>query len=122
MPLYVRENMLCFPGLPDLYRKQAHLPHICKHLVGRCELEKQLLTPDESGKSYAPKVAPLSSPLAQLDKVWEAVNNFTIRNKRNDLLYISLEQRKALVEYLQNNLTIKKDVVRDILEIGKSKE
>lgn len=94
----------------------------CKHLVGRCELEKQLLTPDESGISYAPKVAPLSSPLAQLDKVWEAVNNFTIRNKRNDLLYISLEQRKALVEYLQNNLTIKKDVVRDILEIGKSKE
>lgn len=94
----------------------------CKHLVSRCELEKQLLSSDENINAYAPKVAPLSSPLAQLDNVWEAVNNFTVRNKRNDILYISLEQRQAIVDFLQHNLTIKKDVIRNILGIGKSKE
>lgn len=94
----------------------------CKHLVSRCELESQLLSSDETANSYAPKVAPLSSPLAQLDKVWEAVNHFTVKNKRNDTLYISLEQRQAIVDYLQHNLTIKKNVMRDILGISKSKE
>ncbi|MBR1916555.1 MAG: type II CRISPR RNA-guided endonuclease Cas9 [Bacteroidaceae bacterium] len=94
----------------------------CKHLVGRCELEKQLISPDDPNRGYAPKVCPASSPLAQLDKVWEAVNNFTVKNKRNDTLYISFDQRKAIADYLQDNLTIKKDKVREILGISKSKE
>lgn len=94
----------------------------CKHLVSRCELEAQLLLPKEGNNSYAPRVCPLSSPLAQLDKIWEAVNNFTIKNKQNDVLYITLEQRKEIVDYLQDNLTIKKDKIRNILGISKSKE
>ena len=92
----------------------------CKHLVNRCELEKQLLPEDSA--AYAPRVAPLSSPLIQLDKIWEAVNNFTVKNKRNDSLYITIEQRKTIVNYLQDHIKIKKDKVREILGISKTKE
>ena len=93
----------------------------CKHLVSRCELEKQLLSSDDDVANYAPKVAPLSSPLAQLDKIWEAVNNFTIRDKRNDELFITLEQRKEIVNYLQEHLTINRSKMREILGISKTK-
>ncbi|MBQ7421460.1 MAG: type II CRISPR RNA-guided endonuclease Cas9 [Alloprevotella sp.] len=94
----------------------------CKHLVGRCELEKQLLVSLEKDVRQAPRVAPLSSPLAQLDKIWESVNNFTVKNKRNENLDITLEQRKSLVEYLQCNMKIKVAKVREILGITNARD
>lgn len=93
----------------------------CKHLVNRCELEKQLLSSSDTATKYAPKVAPLSSPLTQLDKIWEAVNNFTVRNKRNDELFITLEQRKEIVDYLQEHLTINLSKMKEILGISRTK-
>ncbi len=94
----------------------------CKHLVNKCDLEKQLLIAEGIDGIFAPKVSPISSPLAQVDKVWEAVNNFTVKNKRNDVLFISQEQRMAIVAYLQDHLTITKQVIRDILGIKNTKE
>ena len=93
----------------------------CKHLISRCSLEEQLHDVKEKD-FYAPKVAPISSPLAQLDKIWEAVNNFTVRGKRNEELYITHEQRSAIVEHLEHNKDIKLTAIQKILGIGKSKE
>lgn len=93
----------------------------CKHLISRCALEEQLLPTDTEGKCYAPRVAPMSSPLAQLDKIWEAVNNFTVRNYRRDELYITLEKRREIVNYLEWNKSVNLSTIRKILGIEKDK-
>lgn len=46
----------------------------CKHLIGRCELERCDVVVDGRVYNRGPKVAPRSSPLFQLCKIWEAVN------------------------------------------------
>lgn len=73
----------------------------CKHLVSLCDFEKKEYE-NKDGKIVfgGPKVAPKSSPLFQVCKIWEEVNNLTLKNRRNDELYITLEQRKAMVDFL----------------------
>ncbi len=55
----------------------------CKHLVSYCEFEKQLF-PNSKGKLVdgGPKVAPRTSPLAQVCRIYEAINNISIVNPR----------------------------------------
>lgn len=56
----------------------------CKHLVSICEFEtRQFL--DHNGKqvNVGPKVAPRTSPLAQLTRIYEAVNNIVLVNYAN---------------------------------------
>lgn len=56
----------------------------CKHLVSVCEFEKALYK-DKNGREVAggPKVAPRTSPLAQVCRIWEAVNNIRLTNVFN---------------------------------------
>ena len=76
----------------------------CKHLVSLCEFEKRKYINKEGKEVYdGPKVAPKSSPLFQVCKIWESVNNLTLKNRRNDELYISAEQRKAMFDFLNKN-------------------
>ena len=77
----------------------------CKHLVGRCELERCDVVVDDSGRvrNQGPKVAPRSSPLFQACKIWESINNLTINNKVNDTLYISLEHKQKIYEFMRVN-------------------
>ena len=76
----------------------------CKHLVSLCEFEKRKYINKEGKEVYdGPKVAPKSSPLFQVCKIWESVNNLTLKNRRNDELYISAEQRKAMFDFLNEN-------------------
>ena len=77
----------------------------CKHLVGRCELERCDVVVDDSGRvrNQGPKVAPRSSPLFQACKIWESINNLTINNKVNDTLYISLEHKQKIYEFMRIN-------------------
>lgn len=92
----------------------------CKHLVSICEIEKQnIVTPDGREITIGPKVAPKSSPIAQICKIWESVNNLKISNRKNDILYISPEKKAQLVEYMQTNATLKVDKLYEILEIEK---
>ncbi len=55
----------------------------CKHLVSLCEFEKRQLT-DSNGnqKEIGPRVAPKTSPLAQLCRIYEAINNISLTNPR----------------------------------------
>lgn len=56
----------------------------CKHLVSFCEFESRTgITPEGKKFTYGPKVAPKSSPLAQVTRIWEAINNLRLVNINN---------------------------------------
>lgn len=55
----------------------------CKHLVGRCEFEKEIIFIDGKEVEIGPKVSPKSSPLAQVTRIWEAINNIRLLNPHN---------------------------------------
>lgn len=100
----------------------------CKHLVSVCEFEKRCFY-DKSGNVIrdnkgnivydGPRVAPRTSPLFQLCKNWEAVNNIRFRNRRNEELFISVDQRKAMVDFLETNELLKLQDIYKILGITK---
>lgn len=56
----------------------------CKHLVSICDFEKHIFT-DSKGRTVegGPKVAPRTSPISQLTRIYEAVNNIRLTNSKN---------------------------------------
>ncbi len=92
----------------------------CKHLVSLCDFEKREYK-NKEGKIVigGPKVAPKSSPLFQLCKIWEEVNNLTLKNRKNDELYISQEQRQAMVDFLDTHEKLTISDMYSILGISK---
>lgn len=93
----------------------------CKHLVAKCELERHDVKRGERIVNCGPKVAPRSSPLFQVCKIWESINNLAIRNRENDVLYISMEQKKMLFNYLNTHDKLKATQLKTLLGV-KSKE
>lgn len=93
----------------------------CKHLVAKCELERHDVKRGERIVNCGPKVAPRSSPLFQVCKIWESINNLAIRNRENDVLYISMEQKKMLFTYLNTHDKLKATQLKTLLGV-KSKE
>ena len=91
----------------------------CKNLVSLCEFESYTITKNGKEITIGPKVAPRTSPLAQLSSILETANNITIRNRRNDELYISPEQRKAIADFLDNHEVMKLTDLYKILNIGR---
>lgn len=91
----------------------------CKNLVSLCEFESYSITRDGKEITIGPKVAPRTSPLAQLSSILETANNITIRNRKNDELYISPEQRKAIADFLDNHEVMKLTDLYKILNIGR---
>ena len=91
----------------------------CKNLVSFCEFESYTITKNGKEITIGPKVAPRTSPLAQLSSILETANNITIRNRRNDELYISPEQRKAIADFLDNHEVMKLTDLYKILNIGR---
>lgn len=93
----------------------------CKHLVSRCELEHHETKIGTEIRNYSPKVAPRSSPLFQVCKIWESINNLNIQNKLNDTFYISLEQKQEIFNFMNTHEKLKATDLKAILGI-KSKE
>lgn len=91
----------------------------CKHLVAICEFEKKERV-DASGKTimYGPKVAPRSSPLFQVCKMWEMVNKIKITNRRNEEFPITMEHRCKMFEFLDEHEKMKFRDICQILEIS----
>ena len=86
----------------------------CKHLVSLCEFEKQekvMRVQQDDGKGgrqlierrvkFGPKVSPKSSPLFQLCRIYEAVNNIRLIRPDGSPRDITPEERDKLVAYLQ---------------------
>lgn len=92
----------------------------CKHLVSLCEFEKRPYINKEGKTVYdGPKVAPCSSPLFQVCKIWESVNALTLRNRVGDTLPITKEQRLKMFEHLDNNPKLLLADLYKILDISK---
>lgn len=92
-----------------------------KGLVSVCEFEG-FGTKSKEGKEafVGPKVAPKSSPLFQVCKLWESINTITLKNKSGETLDISLEQKQALFNYLDNNEKLTSAELFKILNLKKN--
>lgn len=92
----------------------------CKHLVSICEFEKKEYSKADGTKIVSgPHVAPKSSPIAQVCKIWEFVNTISINNRFGEKLTISNEQKELIFNYLQSNEKLKITDLQKILGIGK---
>lgn len=74
-----------------------------KGLVAICEFEGFTVTAGEKEFFTGPKVAHKSSPIFQIVKIWESINNLRIRTKNGDELYFTNDQRLKIFDYLDNN-------------------
>ncbi len=99
----------------------------CKHLVAKCELERHDVEIGGRVRNCGPKVAPRSSPLFQVCKMWESINNLNVRNNRNDLYVLSLEQKQTLFDFMNTHGKLKSNDFKSLLgikfrewQIGKS--
>ncbi len=86
-----------------------------KGLVSVCEFEG-FWCKGKDGKEFftGPKVAPKSSPLFQLSKMWENINNIKIGNRTGGDIAITSEQKWQLLDHLDNN---EKLTITDLLKI-----
>jgi len=90
-----------------------------KGLVSVCEFEGFYVKKD--GKEYfaGPKVAQKSSPLFQVAKLWESINNIRVKTKEGDELYLTLDQKRLIYEHLDNNDKLS---LKDLCKIIQKKE
>ena len=93
----------------------------CKHLVAQCELEHREIIKDGRIINCSPKVAPRTSPLFQICKIWESINNINVENKVNDSLHITFEQKQAIFNFMNTHEKLKANDLKALLGI-KSKE
>ena len=93
----------------------------CKHLVGRCSLERHFKEINGQLRDCSPKVTPRTSPLFQVCKIWESINNICIKNKVNDVLHITLEQKQEIFNFMNTSEKLKANNLKTLLSI-KSKE
>jgi len=75
-----------------------------KGLINVCDFEG-FKTHNKEGKEIytGPRVAPRSSPLFQVCKIWETVNTLSLRNKSGEDYRLSTEEKKKVFEFLDNN-------------------
>ncbi len=103
-----------------------------KGLVSVCEFEGfevsyiEKDTHKEKTTFTGPKVAPKTSPLSQLCKIWEVVNNISLKIKNPEGskykwsdLTLTLEQKKAIVVFLNNNALLGYNDLLKILNLKK---
>lgn len=75
----------------------------CKHLVSNCEFESRaFITPEGKVVMRGPKVAPRTSPLSEMTRIYEAVNNIVLTNMANKRKSKGIENR--LSQFEQDNM------------------
>lgn len=92
-----------------------------KNLVAICEYAGFWIKEKDGKKSFVgPKVAPKSSPLFQLSKIWENINNIRITDRQGDEIVLTIQQKKALFEFLDNNERLTQTDLLKILNLKRS--
>lgn len=92
-----------------------------KGLVSVCEFEGRWYKNKEDKNIFSgPKVAPKSSPLFQVCKIWESINNITINTKRGDAFEISIDKKRELFQYLDTHDKLSENELFKLLGIGKN--
>lgn len=74
-----------------------------KGLVAVCEFEGFYVKKDGKEFLVGPRVAPKSSPLFQLAKIWENINNIKLSSKFGETVELTWEEKQKLFEHLDNN-------------------
>lgn len=101
----------------------------CKHLVSLCEFEKQekvMRVQQDDGKGgrklverrvkFGPKVAPKSSPLFQLSRIYEAVNNIRLTRPDGSPCDIAPEECAKIVAHLQSSASLSFAALKKLLK------
>ena len=91
-----------------------------KGLVSVCEFEG-FWRKGKDGKAYfvGPKVATKSSPLFQLSKMWENINNIKLGSRTGGEIVLTLEQKLAIFQHLDNNEKLTQTDLLKILDLKK---
>jgi CRISPR-associated endonuclease Csn1 len=91
-----------------------------KGLVSVCEFEGFCTV--KNGKEYfvGPKVTPKSSPLFQIAKIWENINNIKLSSRKGENLILTPEQKQSLFDYLDNNEKLTSTELFKILGLKKN--
>jgi CRISPR-associated endonuclease Csn1 len=92
-----------------------------KGLVSICEFEgKKRININTSKEVFVgPKVAPRSSPLSQVTKIWESINSIKLKGKRGQEFEITIDQKHKLFDYLDNNEKLSESQLFKILGLNK---
>jgi len=90
-----------------------------KGLVSVCEFEGFWAKKDGLEYFVGPKVAPKSSPLFQLVKIWENINNIKIGSRTGGEVEITNEQKIKLFVHLDNNEKLTQSDLLSILNLKK---
>ena len=101
----------------------------CKHLVSLCEFEKQekvMRVQQDDAKGgrklverrvkFGPKVAPKSSPLFQLCRIYEAVNNIRLTRPDGSPCDIAPEECAKIVAHLQSSASLSFAALKKLLK------
>ena len=92
----------------------------CKHLVSVCEFAmREYKTSDGKSILSGPKVAPRSSPLFQVCKIWESINNLSLKNRSGQVYRFSDEERKKMFDFMDNHDKMTVTDLYKILNISK---
>ena len=95
----------------------------CKHLVSLCEFEKREYINKEGKIVFdGPKVAPRTSPLFQICRIWEFVNNIRLENGYKDARELTQEERLKVVDFLDNHEKMTARDFSNLLGINKDDE
>lgn len=102
----------------------------CKQLVSFCEFEKKekVIRVKHTNKegveelvektiTIGPKVAPKSSPIFQVCKVWESIHNIRLYHLDGTERKLEQEEKQKLFDYLQKNDKLSLTVLRKELKI-----
>ena len=102
----------------------------CKQLVSFCEFEKKekVIRVKHTNKEgveefvektiiIGPKVAPKSSPIFQVCKVWESIHNIRLYHLDGTERKLEQEEKQKLFDYLQRNDKLSLTVLRKELKI-----
>lgn len=98
-----------------------------KKLVALCEFEKRLVETDDGQgnrvkKFKGPRVAHRSSPLFQVCRIWENINNIKIKDKYGEEYNIPLEKKLKIFAYLENHEKLTFKELLKILGLKKNEE
>ena len=102
----------------------------CKQLVSFCEFEKKekVIRVKHTNKegveelvektiTIGPKVAPKSSPIFQVCKVWESIHNIRLYHPDGTERKLEQEEKQKLFDYLQRNDKLSLTALRKVLKI-----
>lgn len=102
----------------------------CKQLVSTCEFEKKERVVQvkrinkedveelvERTITIGPKVAPKSSPIFQVCKVWESIQNIRLYYPDGTERKLEQEEKQKLFDYLQKNDKLSLTALRKVLKI-----